>query len=31
MLAETANPDGLLKLGMFVRILLDTAVDRARR
>jgi multidrug efflux pump subunit AcrA (membrane-fusion protein) len=27
MLAETANPDGLLKIGMFVRIVLDTAVE----
>jgi RND family efflux transporter MFP subunit len=27
MLAETRNPDGLLKIGMFVRIMLDTAVE----
>lgn len=27
MLAETRNPDGLLKIGMFVRIMLDTAVS----
>ena len=27
MLAETPNPDGMLKLGMFVRIVLDTAVE----
>jgi RND family efflux transporter MFP subunit len=26
MLARTANPDGILKLGMFVRIVLDTAI-----
>ena len=29
LLAETANPDGLLKLGMFVRIVLDSADHRA--
>jgi membrane fusion protein, heavy metal efflux system len=27
MLAETPNADGLLKIGMFVRIVLDTAVE----
>lgn len=27
MLAETKNPDGLLKLGMFVRIMLDTSIE----
>jgi cobalt-zinc-cadmium efflux system membrane fusion protein len=27
MLAETANADGILKVGMFVRIVLDTAID----
>jgi RND family efflux transporter MFP subunit len=28
MIAETPNPDGLLKVGMFVRITLDTAAER---
>jgi multidrug efflux pump subunit AcrA (membrane-fusion protein) len=27
MIAETPNPDGLLKVGMFVRITLDTSVE----
>ena len=27
ILAETANPDDLLKLGMFVRIVLDSAAE----
>ena len=31
LLAETPNPDGLLKLGMFVRIVLDGADHRAHR
>ena len=30
MLAETKNGDGLLKIGMFVRILLDTAAEAKR-